>query len=142
MQPVDQWAEAAMVGCKKSVLQSLTCEPILPSRTSNQYLARYWFAVRDGKIGSPVRNLSDATTLSSPPLLLVFICILFMAPRPPLSFLRISIYLLTRTPMCCLFTRAIYLVDYLFGGLSLFGGILVPFFLPPSSFLPPFLSFF
>ena len=25
----------------------------------NQYLARYWFAVRDGKIGSPVRDLSQ-----------------------------------------------------------------------------------
>jgi len=24
----------------------------------NQYLARYWFTVRDGKIGSPVRDLS------------------------------------------------------------------------------------
>jgi hypothetical protein len=32
-----------------------------PSRTANQYLARYWFAVRDGKIGSPVRDLSDGT---------------------------------------------------------------------------------
>ena len=41
-----------------------------------------------------------------------------MAPRPPLSFLRISIYLFTRTTMCCLFKKAIYLVDYLFGGLS------------------------
>jgi hypothetical protein len=40
-----------------------------------------------------------------------------MTPRPPLSFLRISISLFTRTPMCCLF-EAIYLVDYLFGGLS------------------------
>ena len=36
--------------------KSLTGEPILPSRTANQYLARYWFAVRDGKIGSPVRD--------------------------------------------------------------------------------------
>ena len=35
-----------------------TGEPNLPSRTANQYLARYWFAVRDGKIGSPVRDLS------------------------------------------------------------------------------------
>ena len=46
-----------------------------------------------------------------------------MTPRPPLSFLRISIYLFPRTPMCCLFTRAISLVEYLFGGLSLFGGL-------------------
>ncbi len=38
--------------------KSLTGEPILPSRTANQYLARHWFAVRDGKIGSPVRDLS------------------------------------------------------------------------------------
>ncbi len=36
--------------------KSLTGEPILPSRTANQYLARYWFAVPDGKIGSPVRD--------------------------------------------------------------------------------------
>jgi hypothetical protein len=38
--------------------KSLTSEPILPSRTANQYLARYWYTVRDGKIGSPVRDLS------------------------------------------------------------------------------------
>jgi hypothetical protein len=38
--------------------KSLTGEPILPSQTADQYLARYWFAVRDGKIGSPVRDLS------------------------------------------------------------------------------------
>jgi hypothetical protein len=38
--------------------KSPTGEPILPSQTANQYLARYWFAVRDGKIGSPVRDLS------------------------------------------------------------------------------------
>jgi hypothetical protein len=38
--------------------KSLTGEPILPSRTADQYLARYWSAVRDGKIGSPVRDLS------------------------------------------------------------------------------------
>jgi len=38
--------------------KSLTGEPILPSRTENQYLARYWFTVCDGKIGSPVRDLS------------------------------------------------------------------------------------
>jgi len=31
-------------------------EPMLPARTAN--LARYWFAVRAGKIGSPVSNLS------------------------------------------------------------------------------------
>jgi hypothetical protein len=29
-------------------------EPILPARTADQYLARYWSAVRAGKIGSPV----------------------------------------------------------------------------------------
>jgi len=55
--------------------KSLTGEPILPSRTVNQYLDRYWFTVftvanrepisgqilvRDGKIGSPVRDLSHA----------------------------------------------------------------------------------
>jgi hypothetical protein len=34
----------------------LTGEPILPARTANQHLARYWFAVRAGKIGSPVRR--------------------------------------------------------------------------------------
>jgi hypothetical protein len=32
----------------------LTGEPILPARTANQYLARYWFAVRAGKFSSPV----------------------------------------------------------------------------------------
>jgi hypothetical protein len=32
----------------------MTGEPILPARTANQYLARFWFAVRAGKIGSPV----------------------------------------------------------------------------------------
>jgi hypothetical protein len=38
----------------------MTGEPILPARTANQYLARYWFtvrycfAVRAGKIGPPV----------------------------------------------------------------------------------------
>jgi len=42
---------------------ALTGEPILPSRIANQYLARYWFAVRDGKIGSPVRDLSDIGSL-------------------------------------------------------------------------------
>jgi hypothetical protein len=34
----------------------MTGEPILPARTANQYLAIYWFAVRAGKIGSPVRR--------------------------------------------------------------------------------------
>ena len=38
--------------------KSLTGEPILPVRTANQYLARYWFAVCSGKIGSQVRDLS------------------------------------------------------------------------------------
>jgi hypothetical protein len=62
-----------------------------------------------------------------------------MTTRPPLSFLRIFIYLFTRTPMCCLFKRAVYLVDSLFGGLSLFGGILVPFcLLVRSCLLAPF----
>jgi len=37
----------------------LTGELFLPSRTANQYLARYWFAVRDGKNSSPVRNSSQ-----------------------------------------------------------------------------------
>ncbi len=46
--------------------KSLTDEPILPSRTANQNLARYWFAVRDGKIGSPVRDLS-CLSLPLPP---------------------------------------------------------------------------
>ena len=32
--------------------KSLTGEPILPSRTTTQYLARYWFAVRDGIFSS------------------------------------------------------------------------------------------
>jgi hypothetical protein len=39
--------------------KSLTGEPILPSRTANQF----WFAVRDGKIGSPVKDFHK----SSPP---------------------------------------------------------------------------
>ena len=34
----------------------LTREPILPARTANQYRARYWSAVRAGKIGSPARR--------------------------------------------------------------------------------------
>jgi hypothetical protein len=32
----------------------MTCEPILPARA---YLAKYWSAVRAGKIGSPVRMM-------------------------------------------------------------------------------------
>jgi hypothetical protein len=51
------------------MINRMTGEPILPARTANQYLARYWFAVaqvklvhrarywfavRAGKIGSPV----------------------------------------------------------------------------------------
>jgi hypothetical protein len=36
------------------MINLMTGEPILPARTANQYLARYWFAVRAGKIGSPV----------------------------------------------------------------------------------------
>jgi hypothetical protein len=35
------------------MINRMTGEPILPARTANQYLA-YWFAVRAGKIGSPV----------------------------------------------------------------------------------------
>jgi hypothetical protein len=36
------------------MINLLTGEPILPARTANHYLARYWSAVRAGKIGSPV----------------------------------------------------------------------------------------
>ena len=36
----------------------LTGELFLPWRTVNQYLARYWFTVRQGKNSSPVRNSS------------------------------------------------------------------------------------
>jgi hypothetical protein len=39
----------------------LTGELFSPSCTTNQYLARYWFAVRDGKNSSPVRNSSEST---------------------------------------------------------------------------------
>ncbi len=38
------------------MMNFLTCELFLPSRTANQYLARYWFAVRDGKNSSPVKK--------------------------------------------------------------------------------------
>jgi hypothetical protein len=41
---------------EKEVINLLTGEPILPARTANQHLARYWFAVRAGKIGSSVRR--------------------------------------------------------------------------------------
>jgi hypothetical protein len=37
----------------------LTGELFLPSRTSNQYLARYWFAVSYGKNSSPVKKFID-----------------------------------------------------------------------------------
>ena len=37
------------------VMNFLTGELFLPSRTANQYLARYWFAVRDGKNSSQVK---------------------------------------------------------------------------------------
>ncbi len=37
-----------------SLINRKTGEPILPALTANQYLARYWFAVRAGKMGSPV----------------------------------------------------------------------------------------
>jgi hypothetical protein len=40
----------------RAVINLLTGEPILPAQTANQYLARYWFAVCAGKIGSPVRR--------------------------------------------------------------------------------------
>ena len=33
------------------VINHLTGEPIFPAQTAHQYLARYWFAVRAGKIG-------------------------------------------------------------------------------------------
>jgi hypothetical protein len=36
------------------VINRMTGEPILLARTADQYLARYWSAVRAGKIGSPV----------------------------------------------------------------------------------------
>jgi hypothetical protein len=36
--------------------KSPSSEPILPARTANQSLARYWFAVRAGEIGSPARR--------------------------------------------------------------------------------------
>ena len=38
------------------MMNFLTGELFLPSRTANQYLARYWFAVRDGKNSSPVKK--------------------------------------------------------------------------------------
>ena len=38
----------------QAVMNRQTGEPILPARTANQCLARYWFAVLAGKIGSPV----------------------------------------------------------------------------------------
>jgi hypothetical protein len=34
----------------------MTGEPILPARTADKYLARYWSAVGAGKIGSPVKR--------------------------------------------------------------------------------------
>jgi sugar lactone lactonase YvrE len=42
----------------------MTGEPILLAQTANQYLARYWFAVRAGEIGSPVIRFIKK---SSPP---------------------------------------------------------------------------
>ena len=47
------------------MMHFLTGELFLPSRTANQYLARFWFAVRDGKIGSPVRGLSGGARKST-----------------------------------------------------------------------------
>ena len=41
---------------RKNLMNFLTGELFLPSRTANQYLARYWFAVRDGKNSSPVKK--------------------------------------------------------------------------------------
>ena len=47
-------------GGTRFMINRQTGEPILPARTANQYLARYWFAVSAGKIGSPVlRFMSD-----------------------------------------------------------------------------------
>jgi hypothetical protein len=40
----------------RELINRLTGEPNSPARTANQYLARYWFAVRADKIGSPVRR--------------------------------------------------------------------------------------
>jgi hypothetical protein len=34
------------------MINHMTGEPILTARTADQYLARYWTAVRSGKIGS------------------------------------------------------------------------------------------
>jgi hypothetical protein len=38
------------------MINRMTGEPNLPAQTADQYLARYWFAVCAGKIGSPVRR--------------------------------------------------------------------------------------
>jgi hypothetical protein len=38
------------------MINRMTGEPILPARTADQYVARSWFAVCAGKIGSPVRR--------------------------------------------------------------------------------------
>ena len=43
----------------------LTGEPILPARSANQ--SRCWFAVRTGKIGSPVRRFIILRSSSPPP---------------------------------------------------------------------------
>jgi hypothetical protein len=92
--------------------KSLTGEPILPSRTANQYLARYWFAVRDGKIGSPVRDLSLSIlsllpSFVRPPIFLVLSHIFLIHPH---IFLILShIFLI---PLECK-TGGLYCVAYL-----------------------------
>jgi hypothetical protein len=50
------------------MINLLTGEPILPAQTANQYLARCWFAVCAGKIGSPVRRFI---------IFCIFVCIFF-----------------------------------------------------------------
>ena len=60
--------------------KSLTGEPILPARPANQYLARYWFAVRAGKIGSPVKDLSVGSIFSVGKFIHVFLK-LYFSPR-------------------------------------------------------------
>jgi hypothetical protein len=48
------------------MINHMTREPILPARTADQYLARYWSAVCAGKIGSPVRRFISSVV--APPL--------------------------------------------------------------------------
>jgi hypothetical protein len=46
------------------MINRMTGEPILPARTADQHLARYWSAVRAGKIGSPVMRFINAVLCS------------------------------------------------------------------------------